>query len=241
MRQQSSNRPSRLAVALSVTATLLLASEASAFRINADFGATFGTPSSAYGAASSQVGSWDQIDPTISSPQALLGIDGMATGVAVSVSGGEGLFFGNDPTTGGNDQALLDDELDVLPSSVGGSTTVTISGLFPGIYTVYTYARDADTPVNETVMIDVNGSGGQIVQPTSNTFTGFAVGETHAEHTVTLANGQDLVITSTIEPDTGGDFGMINGFQIIPEPSTGLLLAAGLVFLIPARQRDRRR
>lgn len=160
--------------------------------------------------------------------------------MTLTVSVGEALFSSNDPSTSGDDEALLDDELDVIPSSVGGSATVTLSGLPAGEFTVYTYARDAEAPSNETVSVDVNGAGAATVSPSSDTFTGYIEGENYALHTITLSAGEILTITVTIESDEPGDYGMINGIQITPEPSTALLLGSGLVSLGLSSRRRRR-
>lgn len=223
-------------VALALGLALGVAPRAGAVAINVDFGTTFGTPSSGY-AAAGVPGFWNGIDPTDSGPHALLDIGGLATAVTLSISAGEGLFFDDGASTSGDDEALLDDELDVLPTGVGGTATLTISGLPADEYEVFTYARDAQAPENETVSVDVNGAGGQIVQPTGPTFSGFVLGETHALHTVTLLAGQDLTIEVTIQDDTAGDFGMINGIQIVPEPRTALLLWGGLALLAVWRRR----
>jgi hypothetical protein len=231
----------RMAAAAIVLAASLAASGASAAPINIDFGAAFGTPSSSFGAAAITPGFWNQIDPTVSSPNAILDILGASPGVTLTISAGEGLFSNNDPSTTGDVQALLDDELDVLPSTLGGSATITVSGLVAGEHIVYTYARDADAPSSETVTITVNGIGAS-VGATSNTFTGFIEGETHAVHVVTLLPGQDLVITSTIENDDGADYGMINGIQITPEPNTYVMVSLGLVGLaVCGRRRPEQR
>jgi hypothetical protein len=213
------------------------ASDAWALAINIDFGTTFGTPSNSYGAAAGHVGYWNGIVPTSSGPHALLNLAGAPSGVTLTISAGEASFSSNDPSTSGDDQALLDDELDIRPIGVGNTATVTLIGLPADTYDVYTYARDADTPANEEVSVNVNGVGGQNVMPTSDTFSGFALGENYALHTVTIAAGQNLSIVVTIVQDPGADYGMINGIQLVPEPRSALLLAAGLILLAAHRHR----
>lgn len=236
MRAFSATRPCVLFLLLGI-AGLLGASDAWALAINIDFGTAFGTPSSGYGAAAGQVGYWNGIVPTSSGPHALLNLAGAPTGVTLTISAGEASFSYNDSSTSGDDQALLDDELDIRPTGVGNTATVTLIGLPAGTYDVYTYARDAEAPTNEEVSVNVNGVGGQNVMPTSDTFSGFALGENYALHTVTIAAAQNLSVVVTIVADPGTDYGMINGIQIVPEPRSALLLAAGLILLAAHRRR----
>ena len=213
------------------------ASDAWALAFNIDVGTAFGTPSSGYGAAAGQVGYWNGIVPTSSGPHALFDLSGAATGVTLTISAGEASFSFNDPSTSGDDQALLDDELDIRPTGVGNTATVTLIGLPAGTYDVYTYARDAEAPTNEEVSVNVNGTGAQNVTPTSDTFSGFALGQTHTLHSVTIAAAQNLSVVVTIVADPGTDYGMINGIQIVPEPRSALLVAAGLILLAAHRRR----
>jgi hypothetical protein len=126
---------------------------------------------------------------------------------------------------------------DLLDLDIGTTTTVTVTGLTPGLYNVYTYAWAPDSAAFVTG-VSVNGLP---VQNVGGAWPGgFVQGTTHALHQVTLAAAQNLVWTLTVP--TG--FGSLNGIQIqgvvpIPEPSTFVLggIGMGLVTLFLVRRR----
>ena len=113
--------------ALSFGLLLVTAATGNAQSFNVDYGSAFGTPSSSYGAAANQPGLWNAVDAN-TPPVALKDVDGNATRVRVF----EQLPFGpasfDDPATSGDDEALMDDYLDLhsVPH------TFEIHGLQPG-------------------------------------------------------------------------------------------------------------
>jgi hypothetical protein len=212
---------------------LLTADAAPAANINIDFGTVFGSPSTAYGAAAGQTGTWNAFTNSPASA-ALLDVTGAASGVTLAVTPGRTQFSFNNAGTSGNDQALMDDFLDLrnIPSSL---TTFTFSGLTPGTYNVYTYAWASDSASARTTVAVAGALQGS--QAVGGAWPGGqALGVTYALHTVTLTGG-NLVVTAG--PTTG--FGALNGFQIqtVPEPSTLVLSSLGIGALALAQLRRR--
>jgi hypothetical protein len=219
----------RLRPLLVLAAAALLAPAAPAQNFNLDFGGSFGIPTSAYGAAAGQAGDWNYILAFVpSGPTALVDISGAATGVSVSVAPGPNGYTGggpvyyNNPNTSGDDQALMDDILDLGAGLTG--VLVTFDGLAPRTYDVYTYAWAPDN-VNVGAawmsLVTVPGgtpgqvSVGSIDWPTG----GHTLGETYAVHTITVSSGAPLQVL--IEADTlAGDWASLNGIQIV-ESTTG--------------------
>lgn len=107
-------------------------SVASAQGFNVDCGAVGTPPSAGYGAASGQIGVWNEV-PSIADVL-LTKLDGSPSTVRlVSVNQPEGGC--DDPLTSGDDGALLDDHIEGFFSGAFFG----ISGLTPGVYDVYAY------------------------------------------------------------------------------------------------------
>ncbi|HWN82003.1 MAG TPA: hypothetical protein VNM87_07905 [Candidatus Udaeobacter sp.] len=176
-----------------------------------------GTPSSAYSAASGQSGEWNGVSVLSFGPHALLdrtGGVGPVLNITSNAQGVGGRIVDN-PSTTGDDAALLDDAFNI-PDGRGSFVTLTLTGLAPNVYRVYTYAWDPAFTASKSVTVDVNGTGAVLVSPSSEVFSGFVAGETHAEHTVVLAAGEPLVITAVIVLDLV-PAGVVNGFQVVPQ------------------------
>jgi hypothetical protein len=138
------DRKGRLAGAVLALVGLLglAAGSVRATDINIDFSNLTGVPAATYGAAAGQPGVWNNFGP--GSPVAgtmLLNTAGAPSGATITVSPIQPGFFFPNPGPTGDDAALLNDLLDL---GVAGTTTVTIAGLAPGLYNVYTYAWAPD-------------------------------------------------------------------------------------------------
>ncbi|MBL9141790.1 MAG: hypothetical protein JNK53_07985, partial [Phycisphaerae bacterium] len=119
---------------------------------NIDVGNATPTPGATYGAAAGSAGVWNTY---VGGVQAgLLGLNGSATGVGMSGTGG---FLGgyNDPGTFGDDEALMDDSL-LIPFA----ETYTVSGLAAGLYDVYVYTWTFTVLSTD---VQVNGQGFQAI------------------------------------------------------------------------------
>lgn len=212
-------------LAVAVVAALPFAAFGQAFNI--DFNNAFGTPTAAYGAGAGQPGTWNDVSFTgFAVP--LNGLGGGATGVTAQVDGTAGPFSFNNAGTTGDDERLMDDLFDV--GGVGGTGTVTISGLAAGAYDVYTYAW---APDSGTFITSVTVGGAALTSggawpgvPTS--------GITHTQHVANVGAGQNLVINVA----TSSGFGSLNGVQIapVPEPATLSLLALGGIAVLRRRR-----
>ena len=141
---------SRPARSLIVLALLLSPVIASAQSLNVDIGAVGGTPSSGFGAAAGQPGTWNEIG--LGSTSNLSGLSGAGTGVSVAVAADTDT--GSELTCAGDIGALINDN--VYRLGANAVWTVTFSGLANGPYTVYLYGP-VNTAVNTGTM-NVNGT-----------------------------------------------------------------------------------
>jgi len=196
---------------ITTTAALFALAAPAAFAqdLNIDIGATFGTPSNAYGAGAAQPGTWNSLT-SVTGPYSatnLLNTAGVATTADVANVGGFGDFSFNNPGTVGNDEALMDDLQDV--GGVGGTTTWTFTSLTNGTYDVYTYAW---APDSGTFLASVSVPGTTSTNPQScgGNWPGSQVlGITFTKHTVVVNAG---TLSATISTVSG--FASVNGFQL---------------------------
>ncbi len=216
----------KLAIGAAVVALMGTAASASSL-INIDFSTDFTSPAATYGAASGQTGFWNAIPAmTGGAGIALNDISGGASGASITAATTQFDFSFNNAGTSGDDEALMDDFLDL--GGTGALDTFTVTGLAAGNYQVYVYAWGADDGTFSTG-VSVNGSAQQAsggVWP-----GGFAAGVTHNVFNVSLASGQPLVIDTA----TLNGFGSLNGIQIIPTP--GALALFGMGGLAASRRR----
>lgn len=209
----------------------LFAYSAHATSINVDIGGFSGKPSDSYGAAAGQAGFWNEITYSATSyTGSLLDLSGAASGATLSISNLSSTGTGSNAPAA--DGALMNDLGRIAPSGVGNTALITISGLDAGTYDVFTYAWEAGlAATTKSTNINVNNIGSQLIAPTSNAFIGFLTGTTHAQHTVSIMTGDDIVISATTVDDIF-DQGVVNGFQLvqqpIPIPATVWLLVTAL-------------
>jgi hypothetical protein len=104
----------------------------------------------------------------------------------------------------------------------GGLITWVIAGLTAGNYTIYTYALAPDFPATYTTTVDVTGAP-EGAQTCTGAWAGspHVLGVSYARHTVTITAGQNItVLTSNSTTNPATNFGSVNGFQIVLDPST---------------------
>ncbi len=172
-------------------------------------GAGASVPTHPFGAASGQNGVWNDVPRSGNGPFALLGVDGLPSGVTLSRTGSsvDGAF-GHSFTTGDYDRLLDDYQM------FNGPSSIVLSGLRPGAYTLYCYGITPFEDLNYTEF-DVSGatntnpqfSGGAM--PVNN----FALGTTHAKHDVVVDAGGTIVITLGFFGKS--DVGVVNGLQLV--------------------------
>jgi hypothetical protein len=195
----------------SIAAAFALVNASKAQNFNLDMGAPGSVPSSSFGAAAGQPGSWQQV-PNMSpgSPIPLLDISGAPTAVTLSMYQPAflDLVTTDDPATTGDDEFLLDD---YVQGSVGPQYC-TFNGLATGIYTVYTYAFAPSSPGTVATVTVLDGGPDTSVQ---GAWTGsYALGVTHARHTVAVGSAGKLGVIVT----TPSGFSPLNGIQLIRDP-----------------------
>jgi hypothetical protein len=174
-------------------------------------------PGSTFGGAAGQFGYWNAMTSG-ADEEPLLDINGSDFAATFSSSGGYGSLSYNNSSTTGNFQNLLDDFQDTDAAS--GEITLTINGLEPGEYLVFTYALGPDgTSFRSSVNVVQSASGSQTV---GGTFaSNFQFGVTHAMHTANVGVDQELTVTVS----SANHYGSVNGLQIVP--LSGLAAAFG--------------
>ncbi len=182
-----------------------LASAAAAQSFNVDLGNLGTPPATSYGAAAGQPGLWNDV-PTLGVQQ-LNNLAGTLTPATITVASAANFTFDNLGTFG-DDEALMDDILD-LP------TNITITGLAPGAYTVFTYAWAPDDPIHLT-NVAVTGSPDPL-QICGGTWGGsHQLGVSYTRHTVVIsAASPNLEVLFTLG---GGQYVSCNGMQIVQGP-----------------------
>lgn len=184
--------------------------------LNVDYGSAFGTPSALYRGAANQAGYWNAVDSNGPPFPLLRDIEGKPTRVRVH----EQLPFGpssfDHPWTVGDDQALMDDYLDLHSTP----HTFEITGLSAGTYSIYTYAWAPDSPLFATT-VDIEGLGAQVI---GGAWPGNHVrGVTFAKHDVVVKDGERVSVYTF-----GFTKGTLNGFQIVKHPTPP---SSGVLFL----------
>jgi hypothetical protein len=218
-------RPSRRARAVGllghVVAIAAIAPPAAAQPIYVDFGNTFGVPTTSpgYHAGASGAGPafWNNVNGVVSNTP-VAHVNGALSGITLTISSGTPFGFNNTLTTG-NDEALMDDCLDL--GGPGSLRTLTLRSLPAGAYTVYTYAAAPDLPHSSFTSVSIGGNsqvvGGAWVGPPLQ----FVQGITHSLHNVNHTGGALAINLTAIS-----GFGSLNGLQIlsptVPCPPGGL-------------------
>jgi MYXO-CTERM domain-containing protein len=225
-------------------ALLAMACSSSAWgqNFNIDFSGT-GTappgpaPASTYGAAANQVGFWNNVTNPAAAGVVLNDLSNLVTAVTISLDGGfHGAFTGpnSNATTAGSDaELLLDDGWD--PTGLDG--VITIANLAAGVYDIYTYgvAPDSITDLTGVTVVGAVQGNQQVGGALPNPFNDqYALGLTHALHTVTVTAGSNVVINID---NAGGGFETVNGIQIVTVPGPGALALFGLAGFVGTRRR----
>jgi hypothetical protein len=196
---------------------------ASAAEFNIDFGDDFTGLSSAYGAASGQTGTWNDVFAN----GALTDTSGTLTTVTVTlVAGSTSGQFGSGVS---NDERLLGDFF----FSSGAGWNLDFANLTDGLYDVYYYAPSSTAvstgafTINGTPVAELPGDGSSaLIQGTSyDVLSSVSV----VGGTLSLASGGGVLETN---------FGLA-GLQLVsvPEPATLSLLALGMAAALLKRKR----
>lgn len=178
-----------------------------------------GPPSAAYAAAAALPGQWNDVDtgPLLGLgnyvvPSAFMDINGSPTAVTLAfdvLNAGDSFtnLDANQANTFGDDELLMDD----ITYCIGEPYTLTIGGLAPGSYDVYTYAMAPDSATLFSLVDVPAGTGGAQTVGGDFPVTGHALGITYSQHTVSAAPGGDLevLISSNASDDS------LNGIQIV--------------------------
>ena len=177
---------------------------------NVDFGTDAGSPTSDYGAAADQPGTWNTI---VSGNRTYLkGLDGITSSTVSmmltnTVAGGLAWC---------GDNALLGDYFYTT-----GGYTLTVSGLNAGTYDVYYYAPSGTNVINSanvTIGNDLSINGTTVDELSGKSLT-LEKGISWDVIRVTIGSGENLTMTATKGSLT---YIGLSGYQIVavPEPAT---------------------
>ncbi len=214
---------------ISTTVAALIACTSSSFAqsFNVDIGdnlAPHALPAITYGAAAAQPGTWNARS-AVTASAILTDINAVVTAVTLTrtaSNGGINFAFQN-ALTAGDDDALMDDIQDIGGNP--GTTTWTFNNLAAGTYGLFTYAWAPDSAVFVTSV-----AGGSIdpSQSCGGTWTGSHVqGVTFTRHRYNVPAGGSLGVTVSTPIVPAGNFGSLNGLQLVRVAGT---LAPGFCF-----------
>ncbi|MDZ4774451.1 MAG: hypothetical protein SGI72_15090 [Planctomycetota bacterium] len=205
-----------------------LAASSFAQSFNLDVGANQSAPlpATTYGAAANQPGFWSNVGSTAQSAVTLRDLaTNLITSVTITPTGGYGDFYDNSQLWTGDDRALMADASDIANLAVtpsGGLITWVIAGLQAGNYTIYTYALAPDFPATYQTTVDVTGAP-EGAQTCTGAWSGspHVLGVSYAKHTISITAGQNITVLSSNSTTVAStNFGSVNGFQIVLDPST---------------------
>jgi hypothetical protein len=199
-------------IQLALVAVAAMSSDGLAQSFNLDIGpATFGTPTSGYGAASGQTGVWFSVQtPSAQAGALLTDVSGNPTGVMLTAVPAPGYtvadFSQDNPATTGDDQALLDDICDASTS------TWTFTGLANGAYDVFVYSWAPDLPTTYFSDVTVQGGAAGTVHCGGQNWTGaFNNPGQYMNDTVAVTNGTLVINIANPVPVTPTS---LNGIQL---------------------------
>ena len=227
--------PWRLVVVIFLSGGLRMLASAQSIYVDFDIGSGTpqigaGAPSSGFGGAAGVPGQWNRLFRDDGGPASFFDVNGAATNVVMTWTGSAGGIGFNNPINTGDYALLLNDA-----KAVGsGGLNLTISGLTPGLYRIFTYAVK---PQGEawTTQITVPGSAQGIVAVTGPMPGNQLIpGITHSIHDIQLTGGP-----LTIQAAENWPGSYVNGFQIlaVPEPTTISVIAFSLAALAARRRR----
>lgn len=178
--------------------------------INSPTGAGSGVPSSSFGAAASMPGVWNSVAPTGTGPFTLVNLAGSAVPATLSRGGAAVDSMFNSGQTSGDHEKLLDDYQ--LISGVNPSSTITITGLIPGAYQVFTYANGvASSSTRSNVNVFPTSSTNPQVVGGTLPSNAFVQGTTHSLHNATINTlSPNLIVTLTPNVSSAA----FNGLQL---------------------------
>jgi hypothetical protein len=213
---------------LAVGILICSAGQAKAELLNIDFGRLniFGAPSNTYGAASGQTGSWNEITANGLTSN-LVGLDGGATDVSLSLSSGEPNGYNSPPSPMPTEGTALMN--DYFYSNGGGSWSVNLSNLNNGVYDIYLYAPAND--LVDTGPFSLNGTFYSSFPGNADPET-FVRGVDYDIFRTTISNG-----TLSLQASNLPTFGGLAGMQVVeavatPEPATWAMMGLGLCSLV---------
>lgn len=202
---------------LAATAAIAAPAMAQSFNIDFDlpsgnYGA--GAPANSFAGAAGQTGYWNAVG-TVGVPVTLKGLNGVNTAATMNINASFVYHDANDGFASGEYAKLMEDTIKV--ASMGQSIVVTLNGLTPGKYLVYTYADDpADGNQHSRVTVD---GVAQAVGGTHGT-NEFFVPVTHSRHVAVATAGNPVTVTiasnSVAYPSARAVFA---GLQVVPAPS----------------------
>ncbi len=208
------------------TCLLLVVDSAHALPLNFDFGSEGGLPSAAFGAASGQTGTWNNITE-LETTSGIVDIYSNTTSVTVSIIADQMVGINGLPDGDAND--LMED---YFYSYSQNSWSISITGLTDGMYDVYlyephnVYVGTGSGSLNVNAFTNINGNfgNGSFVQGSNY----------YLLSNVTVTGGTltaDGYWSTSGEQRNSGLSGMqiVSNPAPVPEPATMILFGLGLL------------